>query len=160
MKLRGVSVYLTPGYSWIDAATIGASDFGMFDPFVIGKIRYIDRDNASGLLFQGSAVEKKLRWDATRISLPRLWAGPGWATGSYAGADACYGLQAAYAVHEKADVGGIFEYVNDIEVDPKDRNFDNGLRVRNRFRNNVYGSRPACTRTPYSTSMGLVLLVL
>ena len=26
VKLRGVTVTLTPGYSWIDSATIGASD--------------------------------------------------------------------------------------------------------------------------------------
>ncbi|MGB8862046.1 MAG: hypothetical protein WCC60_22510, partial [Ilumatobacteraceae bacterium] len=47
VKLRGVTVTLTPGYTWINSATIGASDWGMFDPLVIGKIRYIDRDNGS-----------------------------------------------------------------------------------------------------------------
>jgi hypothetical protein len=54
----------------------------MFDPFTIGRIRYIDRDNGAGLLFQGSAAGRKFTWDFARISLPRLWAGPNF-DGSY-----------------------------------------------------------------------------
>ena len=49
VKLRGVTVTLTPGYSWLDSATIGSSDWGMFDPIAVGRIRYIDRDNVAGL---------------------------------------------------------------------------------------------------------------
>ncbi len=143
VKLRGVTVGITPGWNWIDQATIGASDWGMFDPFVIGKIRYIDRDNGAGLLFQGSAVEKKLKWDVARISLPRLWAGPGFATGDYPAADASYGLQAKYTVSDQVDLNGLFNYVNDIEIDPTDHNYDNGIRVRNRYRNNVVGLKTA-----------------
>jgi hypothetical protein len=139
VKLRGMTVILTPGYDWLDAATIGASDWGMFDPFTIGKIRYIDRDNGSGLLFQGSAVQKNFKWDAARISLPRLWAGPGYKTGNYASSDAAYGLQTKYTINDKVDVGAAAEVVNDIEIDPKDGNWDNGRRVDNRFRNDVYG---------------------
>jgi hypothetical protein len=41
------------GLQVVDAVTIGSTDLGMFDPFTIGKIRYIDRDNASAVLFQG-----------------------------------------------------------------------------------------------------------
>ncbi|MCR6679853.1 hypothetical protein NVV43_31220, partial [Escherichia marmotae] len=37
IKLRGVAAILTPGYRWIDSATIGSNDFGQFDPFVIGR---------------------------------------------------------------------------------------------------------------------------
>jgi len=51
VKLRGVAVTFTPGYKWIDSATIGSNDWGMFDPNVVGRIRYIDRDNVNGLLF-------------------------------------------------------------------------------------------------------------
>ena len=50
LKLRGVAVTVTPGYSWLDSATIGANDWGQFDPFVVGRIRYIDRDNMYGVL--------------------------------------------------------------------------------------------------------------
>src|SRR3990172_2659650 len=113
VKLRGVTVTLTPGYSWINSATIGASDFGMFDPFTIGKIRYIDRDNASGLLFQGSLADRKVAYDVTRISLPRLWAGPNWSTGDYTGADAAYGVQLKATPHPQVELGGVFECVRD-----------------------------------------------
>ncbi|MEK7317140.1 MAG: hypothetical protein AAB011_13235 [Candidatus Eisenbacteria bacterium] len=141
IKLRGVVVTLTPGYSWINSATIGANDFGMFDPFAIGKIRYIDRDNASGLLFQGSAFDRKMYWDATRISLPRLWAGPNFNTGSFTGGDAAYGLQFKMVPSDKIEFGAIYEHVSDIEVQSNDTNLDDGTDVRSRFQNQVVGGK-------------------
>ena len=32
VKLRGVWARITPGYDWLDSATIGSNDWGMFDP--------------------------------------------------------------------------------------------------------------------------------
>ena len=139
IKLRGVAVTFTPGYKWLDDAVIGANDWGMFDPFVIGRIRYIDRDNASGLLFQGSMNRREFTWDFARISLPRLWAGPLYNTGIYNAADASYGIQFKYTPSGMFDLGGIFNYVNDQEVDSTDNNFDNGLNLKTRFRNTVAG---------------------
>ncbi len=141
VKLRGVTVTLTPGYKWIDSATIGANDWGQFDPFVIGRIRYIDRDNGAGLLFQGSAVNRRFSWDVARISLPRLWAGPNYSTGSYTAADAAYGAQAKFVASPVFDVAGIAQYVNDMEVDTRDTNLDNGTETLTRFRNMVVGVR-------------------
>jgi hypothetical protein len=139
LKLRGVAVTLTPGYRWIDSATLGANDFGQFDPYVIGRFRYIDRDNASGLLFQGSAASRRWTWDATRISLPRLFAGPGFSTGVFHAADAAYGFQTRFVVNPKFDLGLIVNYNNDIEIDAKDLNLDNGRDIRTRFRDQVGG---------------------
>ena len=139
IKLRGVSVILTPGYHWVDSATIGANDFGQFDPFVIGRIRYIDRDNANGLLFQGSGRNRRWTWDAVRIALPRLWAGPNYTTGEFHAADAAYGYQTRYVFSPKFDLGLIVNYNNDIEVDATDHNLDNGVDIRNRFRDEVGG---------------------
>jgi hypothetical protein len=139
VKLRGVTVTLTPGYSWLDSATIGSSDWGMFDPMVVGRIRYIDRDNGQGLLFQGSAMNKALTWDAARISLPRLWAGPNYNTGSYHAADGAYVGQVRYASGSLWDFGGLVQWVNDIEVDAADWNTDNGRNTLTRFRNTVVG---------------------
>jgi hypothetical protein len=45
VKMRGVWARITPGYDWIDSATIGSNDWGMFDPWTMGKFRYIERDN-------------------------------------------------------------------------------------------------------------------
>jgi hypothetical protein len=139
VKLRGLNITLTPGYSWVDTISIGANDFGMFDPYVIGRLRYIDRDNASGLPLQGSAASKAFTWDLTRISLPRLWAGPFFNTGKFHASDAAYGLQMRYAGGSAFDVGAIAQYVSDQEVDTRDINFDEGQDTRFRFKNSVFG---------------------
>jgi len=105
VKFRGLTVRLIPGYEWVDVVTIGSSDWGMFDPFTIGKIRYIDRDNGSGLLFQGGTNDRKLTYDFARISLPRLWAGPNFNTGEFAGQDAAYqALFERYGVQRVEDM--------------------------------------------------------
>jgi hypothetical protein len=138
IKLRGLAVTLTPGYL-VDSATIGANDFGQFDPLVVGRIRYIDRDNVYGVLVQGSALERKLTWDAAGISLPRLWAGPRFSTGEFHVTDATYVLQSKYTFNELFDVGGIFQYTNDAEVNPGDTNIDDGRDLMPRYRNGVGG---------------------
>lgn len=141
IKFRGLTVTITPGYSWLDSATIGSNDWGMFDPFSVGKIRYIDRDNVKGLLFQGSGNDRKFTYDFARISLPRTFAGPNFTTGDFTTADANYVLQLGYDVSDTFDVSGIYTYVNDIEIDANDRNRDDGRDVVTRFRNSVAGLR-------------------
>lgn len=69
MKLRGAYAELTPGYNWLSLARIGSSDWGMFDPFTVGKIRYIDRDNYNGFYFKGP-VAAGSTWELARVSLP------------------------------------------------------------------------------------------
>jgi hypothetical protein len=138
IKLRGLAVTLTPGYL-VDSATIGANDFGQFDPYVVGRIRYIDRDNAYGVLVQGSALERKLTYDVAGISLPRLWAGPNYKTGAFHTTDASYVFQTKYAFNDMFDVGGIFQYAIDNELEIGDNNVDNGRNLFPRFRNGVGG---------------------
>ena len=69
MKLRGAYAELTPGYSWLNLARVGSSDWGMFDPFTVGKVRYIDRDNYNGLYFQGP-MPGRSSWEFARVYLP------------------------------------------------------------------------------------------
>lgn len=69
MKLRGAYVELSPGYSWLSQVRVGTSDWGMFDPFTVGKIRYIDRDNYNGLYFKGP-IAAGSTWELARVSLP------------------------------------------------------------------------------------------
>lgn len=138
IKLRGLAVTLTPGYL-IDSATIGANDFGQFDPYVVGRIRYIDRDNAYGVLVQGSALERKFTYDVAGISLPRLWAGPNYNTGAFHTTDASYVFQGKYTFNDMFDVGGIFQYAIDNELNKTDNNLDNGRDLYPRFRNGVGG---------------------
>lgn len=141
IKFRGLTITMTPGYKWVDTITIGSSDFGMFDPFTIGKIRYIDRDNGSGLIFQGSNGNRKFSYDFTRISLPRLWAGPDFNTGQFASNDASYGLQLKFNPSSTFDFALIGNYVNDAEVDATDRDLTDGRDLKTRYRNSVVGFR-------------------
>jgi hypothetical protein len=140
VKLRGMTVRVTPGWKLVDAVVVGASDLGMFDPFSIGKIRYIDRDNASAVHFQGR-LGGTVGYDLIRISLPRLWAGPNFNTGNYTGQDGAYGLQLKFSPTPVFDGAVVAERVRDLEVDGSDHNFDNGRDVSTRFENDVYGAR-------------------
>jgi len=69
MKLRGAYVELTPGYSWLNLARIGTNDWGMFDAFTVGKVRYIDRDNYNGIYLKGP-MSAGSSWEVARVSLP------------------------------------------------------------------------------------------
>ncbi|MEM9293677.1 MAG: hypothetical protein AAGD01_18500 [Acidobacteriota bacterium] len=140
LKVRGMTVLLTPGYSWVDTITIGSSDFGMFNPMVHGKIRFIDRDNGSGIIFQGSNADRSVTYDFTRFSLPRLWAGPEFDTGDFAALDSAYTLQLGISPSSSYDLTLIGTYVNDTEIDASDLNLDDGRDLRARFRNSVYGA--------------------
>lgn len=137
IKMRGLTARFTPGYKWVDAVTIGSSDLGMFDAFTIGKIRYIDRDNAKAVLFQGPLFGRRVSYDLIRVSLPRLWAGPNFNTGSYTGQDGAYGLQLKFAPTSLFDGAVIFERTRDLEIDGSDRDFDDGRDVASRFQNDV-----------------------
>ena len=119
VKLRGARVIITPGYDWIDSASIGSNDWGMFDAWTRGKTRYIDRDNFSGFLFQGSALDKTLRWDIARISLPS-YAGAGYTTGDLFANDANWVGQLKYAPGPDWNAALITSYTYDNEVDPAD----------------------------------------
>ena len=141
IKLRGLTARFTPGYKFLDAATIGSTDLGMFDPFTIGKIRYIDRDNAKAILFQGSLFGRKVGYDFIRISLPRLFAGPNFNTGDYTGQDGTYGLQFKFSPSSFFDASLVYERTRDLEIDTFDRDFDDGRDVATRFKNDVAGVR-------------------
>jgi hypothetical protein len=81
LKFRGFYVHINPDLPFVDWVKFGASDLSMFNPWTIGKIRYIDRDNARGVFAQGGFDSGILRYHAGIIALPKLWVGPGWSTG-------------------------------------------------------------------------------
>jgi hypothetical protein len=142
VKFRGLTITITPGYNWVDTVTIGSSNFGMFDPWTIGAIRYIDRDNGAGLIFQGAFADRKVGYDFVRISLPRLWAGPSFNTGDYNVQDAGYGLQLRFNPDTPVFDGAfIYSWVNDVEIDPDDPDFDDGRDLESRNDNQVWGVR-------------------
>lgn len=133
MKLRGAYVELTPGYNWLSNARIGTSDWGMFDPFTMGKIRYIDRDNYNGLYFKGPLAGGT--WEAARVSLPE-YLGVNFSTGS------APKNQAIYIGQFKQGVGSVklmesITYLNNQQKDPADTNLLNGQGVQDRFKNAI-----------------------
>ena len=81
IKLRGFFIRFAPPIPTVEWITVGSSDLGMFNEWTIGKIRYIDRDNAKGFFVLGSAFEDQFRYHLAVIALPRLWVGPAWSTG-------------------------------------------------------------------------------
>ena len=142
IKLRGLTVRVTPGWKYMDAITFGATDLGMFDPFTMGKIRYIDRDNLGVLMAQGPLAEG-MRYDLIRISLPRLWAGPAsdFSTGNFTSQDHAYGAQLRWAATPVLDLSAVGQMVSDLEIDDADLVRDDGRDLVASYENSVIGLR-------------------
>ena len=140
VKLRGVWARITPGYDWLDSATIGSNDWGMFDAFTQGKARYIDRDNSSGVLLQGSALDRQLRWDFAWVSLARYFQGAAFNTGDLSTNDGNYVGQLSFTPSPDWNATLIGMYARDKELDENnDKNPLNGIGVRTRWDNAVVG---------------------
>jgi hypothetical protein len=146
MKARGGYVLLTPGYSWLDQALIGASDWGNFDPFTIGKLRYIDRDNYKGLYFKGPlatfGLAENASWEFARLSLPNFLQsnygqGPACCT-----TDSTQFNEAVYIAQVKGEVAGIklatsYQDFIDNTLDASDTNPLDGRDAASFARNRV-----------------------
>lgn len=105
LKLRGAYVELSPGYSWLSQARVGTSDWGMFDPFTLGKVRYIDRDNYNGLYFKGP-MAAGTTWEFARVSLPS-YLQFNWGQGPVCcSTDSTEKNEAVYIAQFKAPMGG------------------------------------------------------
>ncbi len=148
MKLRGIwGQFRTPDWMQgiVDNVLLGSSDLGMFSPWTIGRLRYIDRDNAAGIFF-AAKVAKWFNYDLARISLPSLWAGPGWTTGgsaddatgrAFINRDYAYGANLRFPVSPNFNFRLIGYYSKDVEGDSADTNPRNGKDFKDRFENTV-----------------------
>ncbi len=141
MKLRGAYIQLTPGYGWLNEARIGSSQWAMFDPFTVGAIRYIDRDNINGFYFKGKAGPAT--WEAARITMPE-YLGFNWGNGpTCCGNDDVQKGEATYIAQVKMPIGSTkftasAQTFSDHDVDATDTNPLDGTDVRTIFKNNVY----------------------
>ncbi len=81
LKLRGYWVKLNKPFPGVGHIQVGSSDLGMFNAWTIGKIRYIDRDNAKGIFLFGKPLRDLFGYHLGVVALPKLWVGPGWSTG-------------------------------------------------------------------------------
>jgi hypothetical protein len=84
IKLRGYSVRIRPPIPTLQFVHLGSSNLSQYNPWTVGRIRYIDRDNAKGFFFHGEVSTKRTNfftYEAAAIALPKLWVGPSWSTG-------------------------------------------------------------------------------
>jgi hypothetical protein len=146
VKLRGAYVLLTPGYKWLDTALIGSSDWGQFDPFTVGQVRYIDRDNYNGLYFKGSLPSLGLvtgaSWEVGRLSLPNYLQSNYGQGPSCCSSDDTQFNEAVYIAQAKAQVGPVklttsYQHFNDHVLDTTDTNTLNGRDRRVFAKNKV-----------------------
>jgi len=129
IKLRGTWVRAIIPFmdGWTNTVTIGSSDLGMFNPWTIGKVRYIDRDNGKGVFIDGLVGDGIFSYNLAMIALPKLYVGPWWSTGigdpsltrPFYSQDWAYGAKLTVAPD-----WGIFTLVstftNDVEIDMTD----------------------------------------
>jgi hypothetical protein len=126
MQLRGIYVRLLPPLPGVDSVLVGSSDLAMWNAWTIGKIRYIDRDNAKGLFANGHIG--KFEWLAARVSLPKLFASAGFNTGQadpiiqnpFWTRDASYALKLDSQLSDTSKVTFIGTYLLDEEADLND----------------------------------------
>lgn len=141
MKLRGAYIQLTPGYGWLNEVRIGSSQWAMFDPFTVGAMRYIDRDNINGFYFRGRLGT--VTWDAARITMPE-YLGFNWGNGpKCCGTDTYQKGEATYIAQVRVPIGGArlaasAQTFNDRNVDASDPDPLNGRNLTSTFKNNVY----------------------
>jgi len=125
IKFRGFYVDLNPDVPFIDWVRVGASDLAMFNAWTIGKIRYIDRDNARGVFFKGGFDSGLFRYHAGIIALPKLWVGPNWSTGigdegveyPFFTQDWAYGARLDSEPLDWLKVSAVSTYTRDVEYD-------------------------------------------
>lgn len=125
IKLRGAWIKLNPNIPVLKWVTVGSSQLDMFNAWTIGKIRYIDRDNARGIFLQGAVHDDFLRFHTGIIALPKLWVGPSWSTGvgdemldnPYYSQDWAYGVKLESEPLEWMHLRLVGSYTRDVEFD-------------------------------------------
>jgi hypothetical protein len=140
MKLRGAYIELSPGYNWLSQVRIGTSDWGYFDPFTVGKIRYIDRDNYNGFYFKGPLATGST-WEVARVSLPS-YLQFNWGNGAACcSSDSTQYNEAVYIGQVKVPVGAAkvtasYQFFNDHVLGTTTNSFA-GVKTQDIYKNTV-----------------------
>ncbi len=128
MKLRGTWMRVGTGSELLRWIHLGSSDLSMFDPWTVGKIRYIDRDNAKGIFGEGRVGDEFLSYNLGLIALPKLFVGPGWSTGlgdsqvehPFLTRDFAYAARVNLQLAEDWNLSLVGSFTDDLEVDLAD----------------------------------------
>jgi hypothetical protein len=175
MKLRGAYIRAAlpiPTVRWVH---FGASDFGMFNEWTIGKSRYIDRDNGNGVFFEGEIGDGLLKYHTAAVALPKLYVGPRWNTGlkdadplaGFWGADWAYAAKLASNPIDDLSLNLVGIYISDWEADRNDpdklgdvANSDHAVDLQPRFQavNSTLEAQYAPSDLDWLSVTGLVAL--
>lgn len=128
MKLRGTFLRVAPPIPTVRWVHFGASDFGMFNEWTIGKVRYIDRDNGHGVFVEGDIGDGIVRYHTAAIATPKLFIGPRWTSGlrnadplaGSWGGDWSYAAKLETDAIDDLSLRLIASYVHDWEADDDD----------------------------------------
>ena len=128
IKLRGYRVEANPPIPTVRSIVFGSSDLGMFNPWTIGKSRYIDRDNAKGVFIHGGTDDGLFGYTGAAIALPKLFVGPSWSTGigdpnllnPFWTSDWAYALKFTLAPEDIGTFTLIGSLTRDVEIDVAD----------------------------------------
>lgn len=153
VKLRSAFIRVAPPIPTVRWVTIGSTDYSMWNEWTIGKARYIDRDNGSGVFVEGDALPRKvLSYTVGAMALPKLWAGPGWQTGlrdndplaSLYGTDWAFAAKLESRLGDDLRLRAVGAWLQDWETDryspmltgppSSDRGADHSVGLSTRFR--------------------------
>jgi hypothetical protein len=128
VQLRGLYIQWEPTpIPTLKTFRAGSSDLSLWNPWTIGRVRFIDRDNAKGFFLVGEIPSGKLDYNVARIALPKLYASAGFNTGiadplienPFWGRDAAYAAK-LHLKADKLDATLIGTYLLDEEADLND----------------------------------------
>ena len=80
MQLRGLFIRAAPPIPTVRYVHVGSSDLGSYNPWTVGRQRYIDRDNARGIFIEGG-YKRWFSYHFARVALPKLYGSAGYNTG-------------------------------------------------------------------------------
>jgi len=128
LQLRGFWIEVAPPIKTVKSVLVGSSDLGMFNPWTIGKSRYIDRDNARGIFIQGGLSSAPVKYEAALIALPKLFVGPNWNIGNgdnklanpFITEDWAYAAKLEVRPSSALRMVGIADYTRDVEFNLED----------------------------------------
>lgn len=138
LKLRGTYVQAALDIPGVTFVRVGASDFSMFNPWTIGKVRYIDRDNGRGYFVGGRfGEEDQVQYQIGAIALPKLYVGPWWSTGvgdpaldnAFWSRDWAYAGTLRWRASDTLQLRLVADFTQDLEIDRADPDAQGSLNA-------------------------------
>ena len=115
-QVRGMWLRFRPAtIPTLNSVLLGSTDLGMFNAWTIGKIRWIDRDNAR--IIYGEGEISNLKYGIGMTPMPAWW-GPGWSTGPNPRSVWATGANLAFSPNQAINLKLTASNVNASQQDP------------------------------------------